>query len=50
MPLSQANNRLYTRSSQLVGQNASGLDIDGLSDIGEAIADADLFIIDNGVG
>jgi len=50
MPLSQANNRLYTRSSQLVGQNASGLDIDGLSDIGEAIADADLFIIDNGGG
>ena len=50
MPLSQANNRLYTRSSQLVGQNAAGLDIDGLSDIGEAIADADLFIIDNGGG
>ena len=50
MPLSQANNRLYTRSSQLVGQNESGLDIDGLSDIGEAIADADLFIIDNGGG
>ncbi len=50
MPLSQANNRLYTRSSQLVGQTADGLDIDGLDDIGEAIADADLFIIDNGGG
>jgi len=50
MPLSQANNRLYTRSSQLIGETASGLDIDGLDDIGEAIADADLFIIDNGGG
>ena len=48
MPLSLAHNRLYTRSSQLIGQTADGLDIDGLDDIGEAIADADLFIIDNG--
>ena len=50
MPLSNAHNRLYTRSSQLIGQTADGLDIDGLDDIGEAIADADLFIIDNGGG
>ena len=28
----------------------SALDIDGASDIGEAVADADLFIIDNGAG
>ena len=48
MPLSQANNRLYTRSSQLVGQNAAGLSISGLNDLSEAIADSDLLIIDNG--
>ena len=48
MPLSQANNRLYTRSSQLVGQNAAGLTISALNDLSEAIADADLLLIDNG--
>ena len=48
MPLSQANNRLYTRSSQLVGQNAAGLTISSLNDLSEAIADADLLLIDNG--
>jgi hypothetical protein len=48
MPLSQANNRLYTRSSQLVGQNAAGLSISNLSEISESLADADLLIIDNG--
>ena len=32
------------------GFNIAGLDIDGATDIGEAIVDADLFIIDNGAG
>ena len=39
----------------LVGASAGGfsianLDIDGGTDIGEAIVDADLFIVDNGAG
>jgi hypothetical protein len=32
------------------GFNIAGLDIDGATDIGEAIVDADLFIVDNGAG
>ena len=48
MPLSNPYNRLYTRRAQVLGTTSSGLDIDGLSDIGEALADADLLIIDNG--
>ena len=48
MPLSSLRGTLYTRASEAFGESASSLDIDGLSDIGEAIADADLFIIDNG--
>ena len=48
MPLSNPYNRLYTRRAQVIGTTSAGLDIDGLSDIGEAIADADLLIIDNG--
>ena len=39
MPLSNPYNRLYTRRAQVLGTTSSGLDIDGLSDIGEAIAD-----------
>ena len=50
MPLSSLRGTLYTRSSQFAGETSSSLDIDGLDDIGEAIADADLFIIDNGGG
>ena len=50
MPLSSLRGTLYTRASEAFGESASSLDIDGLSDIGEAIADADLFIIDNGGG
>ena len=30
--------------------NVAELDIDGATDIGEAIVDADLFVIDNGAG
>ena len=48
MPLSSLRGTLYTRASEAFGESATSLDIDGLSDIGEAIADADLFIIDNG--
>ena len=50
MPLSSLRGTLFTRASQFAGENSSTLDIDGLSDIGEAVADADLFIIDNGGG
>ena len=50
MPLSSLRGTLFTRASQFAGESSSTLDIDGLSDIGEAIADADLFIIDNGGG
>jgi|GEM_PF-1426097 len=55
MPLSRAAGPLYTRESQLAassggGQTASTLDIDGLTDIGADIADADLIIIDDGGG
>jgi len=32
------------------GFNIAGLDIDGATDIGEAVVDADLFIVDNGAG
>jgi hypothetical protein len=32
------------------GFDIAGLDIDGATDIGEAIVDADLFIVDNGAG
>ena len=48
MPLSSLRGTLYTRASEAFGETSTSLDIDGLSDIGEAIADADLFIIDNG--
>ena len=50
MPLSSLRGTLFTRASQFAGESSSTLDIDGLSDIGEALADADLFIIDNGGG
>ena len=50
MPLSSLRGTLYTRASEAFGETSTSLDIDGLSDIGEAIADADLFIIDNGGG
>ena len=53
MPLSRAAGPLYTRESQIAsggGQTASSLDIDGLTDIGADIADADLIIIDDGGG
>jgi len=50
MPLSSLRGTLFTRSSQFSGETSTSLDIDGLSDIGEALADADLFIIDNGGG
>ena len=54
MPLSRAAGPLYTRESQLAsggsGETASSLDIDGLTDIGADIADADLIIIDDGAG
>ena len=52
-PLSVSGKNLFTRKNELgggSGESASTLDIDGLSDIGEAIADADLLIIDNGGG
>ena len=48
MPLSVSGKNLFTRKSQLggsSGESASTLDIDGLSDIGANIADADLIII-----
>ena len=48
MPLSSLRGTLYTIASEAFGETSTSLDIDGLSDIGEAIADADLFIIDNG--
>ena len=47
MPLSVSGKNLFTRKSQLggsSGESASTLDIDGLSDIGADIADADLII------
>ena len=53
MPLSVSGKNLFTRKSQLggsSGESASTLDIDGLSDIGADIADADLIIIDDGGG
>ena len=50
MPLSVSGKNLFTRKSQLGGATASSLDIDGLSDIGAGIADADLIIIDDGGG
>jgi len=48
MPLSSLRGTLFTRASEAFGETSTSLDIDGLSDIGEALADADLFIIDNG--
>ena len=48
MPLSSLRGTLYTRSSEFAGESSATLDIDGLSDLGEAIVDADLLIIDNG--
>ena len=50
MPLSSLRGTLYTRAAEFGGETSTSLDIDGLSDIGEALADADLFIIDNGGG
>ena len=50
MPLSVSGKNLFTRKSQLGGATASTIDIDGLSDIGADIADADLIIIDDGGG
>ena len=50
MPLSVSGKNLFTRKSQLGGATASSLDIDGLTDIGADIADADLIIIDDGGG
>ena len=48
MPLSSLRGTLYTRASQFAGESSTTLDIDGLSDLGEAVVDADLLIIDNG--
>jgi hypothetical protein len=47
-----ADNLTVTGTTTLAtgGTNITGLDIDGGTDIGEAIVDADLFIVDNGAG
>jgi len=50
MPVSRAGGNLYTRKTKLGGATATTLDIDGLTDIGGAIADADLIIVDDGGG
>ena len=50
MPVSRAGGNLYTRKTKLGGATATTLDIDGLTDIGGALADADLIIVDDGGG
>ena len=50
MPLSVAGQRLFTRKTKLGGATATTLDIDGLTDIGADLADADLIIVDDGGG
>ena len=52
MPLSKSGGTLYRKRSVVIGSDIdiSGLDITGESDIGEALVDADLIIVDNGAG
>ena len=52
MPLSKSGGTLYRKRSVVIGTDIdiSGLDIAGESDIGEALVDADLIIVDNGAG
>ena len=52
MPLSKSGGTLYRKRAVVIGSDIdiSGLDITGESDIGEALVDADLIIVDNGAG